>query len=53
MYYNEAVALGSKNPVGYAEDRLRTAGHRQFCGGRVQVRKWVQRARQKGLIPPA
>jgi hypothetical protein len=54
MYYNEAVALGSKTPVKYAEDRLRTAGAPVSSrGGRVQVRKWVQRARQKGLIPPA
>jgi hypothetical protein len=53
-YYNEAVALGSKSPVKYAEDRLRGAGASVSSrGGRVQVRKWVQRARQKGLIPPA
>ena len=53
-YYNEAVALGSKTPVKYAEDRLRTAGAPVSSrGGRVQVRKWVQRARQKGLITPA
>ena len=53
-YYNEAVALGSKTPVKYAEDRLRAAGAPVSSrGGRVQVRKWVQRARQKGLIPPA
>ena len=53
-YYNEANALGSKTPVKYAEDRLRAAGAPVSArGGRVQVRKWVQRARQKGLIPPA
>lgn len=54
LYYNEAVSLGSKTPVKYAEDRLRAAGVSVSArGGRVQVRKWVQRARQKGLIPPA
>jgi hypothetical protein len=53
-YYNEAVAVGSKTPVKYAEERLRVAGDPVSArGGRVQVRKWVQRARQKGLIPPA
>jgi hypothetical protein len=53
-YYNEAVTLGSKTPVKYAEDRLRATGAPVSArGGRVQVRKWVQRARQKGLIPPA
>lgn len=53
-YYNEAVAAGSKAPVKYAEDRLRAAGAPVSArGGRVQVRKLVQRARQKGLIPPA
>jgi hypothetical protein len=53
-YYNEAVALGSRTPVKYAEDRLSAAGAPVSTrGGRVQVRKWVQRARQKGLIPPA
>lgn len=53
-YYNEAVAAGSKTPVKYAEDRLRAVGAPVSpCGGRVQVRKWVQRARQKRLIPPA
>jgi hypothetical protein len=53
-YYNEAVIAGSKTPVKYAEDRLRAAGAPVSArGGRVQVRKWVQRARQKGLIPPA
>jgi hypothetical protein len=53
-YYSEAVAAGSKTPVKYAEERLRAAGDPvSACGGRVQVRKWVQRARQKGLIPPA
>jgi len=52
-YYNEAVAVGSKTPVKYAEERLRAAGAPVSAhGGRVQVRKWVQRARQKGLIPP-
>jgi hypothetical protein len=53
-YYNEAVALGSKTPVKDTEERLRAAGAPVSArGGRVQVRKWVQRARQKGLIPPA
>lgn len=53
-YYSEAVAVGSKTPVKYAEERLRAAGDPVSArGGRVQVRKWVQRARQKGLIPPA
>ncbi len=53
-YYSEAVAVGSKTPVKYAEERLRAAGYPVSArGGRVQVRKWVQRARQKGLIPPA
>jgi hypothetical protein len=53
-YYNEAVRIGSKTPVKYAEDRLRASGAPvSERGGRVQVRKWVQRARQKGLIPPA
>lgn len=53
-YYSEAVAVGSKTPVKHAEERLRAAGDPVSArGGRVQVRKWVQRARQKGLIPPA
>ena len=52
-FYNEAVAVGSRTPVRYAEDRLRAVGAPvSDRGGRVQVRKWVQRARQKGLIPP-
>jgi hypothetical protein len=52
-YYSEAVAVGSKTPVKYAEEHLRAAGDPVSArGGRVQVRKWVQRARQKGLIPP-
>lgn len=54
LYYNEALSLGSKTPVKHAEERLRAAGISVSArGGRVQVRKWVQRARQKGLIPPA
>jgi hypothetical protein len=53
-YYNEAATLGSKTPVKDTEVRLRAAGAPVSArGGRVQVRKWVQRARQKGLIPPA
>lgn len=53
-YYNEAVAAGSKTPVKCAEERLRAAGVPVSArGGRVQVRKWVQRAREKGFIPPA
>jgi hypothetical protein len=52
-YYNEAVARGSKTPVRDTEGRLREAGDPVSArGGRVQVRKWVQRARQKELIPP-
>ena len=54
VYYNKAVMAGNKTPVKYAEDNLRAAGAPVSPqGGRVQVRKWVQRARQRGLIPPA
>jgi hypothetical protein len=51
--YKAAVESGSKAPAAAVEDLLRAEGISiSTKGGRGQVRKWIQRARQKGLLPP-
>lgn len=52
--YTAALSSGnSAAPVRYVEERLREDGIGiSTRGGRDQVRKWVQRARQRGLLPP-
>jgi hypothetical protein len=51
--YLAATASGDKTPAKFVEDRLREAGVPiSERGGRAQVRKWIQRARERGLIPP-
>jgi len=51
--YNTALSSGSATPVRYVEERLREEGVQiSTRGGRDQVRKWVQRARQRGLLAP-
>jgi hypothetical protein len=51
--YKEATDVGSKTQAKYVEDRLRAAGVPLSLGdSRSQVRKWIQRARGQGLIPP-
>src|SRR5260370_713068 len=48
-YYSEAVAVGSKTPVKYAEERLRAAGYPVSArGGRVHVGERGQRAGMEG-----
>jgi len=52
--YNVALSSGSTTPVAYVEGRLRQEGvDISTRGGRDQVRKWVQRAQQRGLLAPA
>jgi hypothetical protein len=52
--YNVALASGSATPARYVEERLRKEGvDVSTRGGRDQVRKWIQRARQSGMLPPA
>ncbi len=52
--YRAALASGSATPVRYVEEQVRREGADiSTRGGRDQVRKWVQRARQRGLLPPA
>jgi hypothetical protein len=44
----------SKTPARHVEQRLRAEGYPvSERGGRDQVRKWIQRAREQGLLPPA
>jgi AraC-like DNA-binding protein len=51
--YELALSSGSTTPVRYVEERLRQQGIEiSTRGGRDQVRKWVQRARQRGLLAP-
>jgi hypothetical protein len=51
--YLAAVASGDKTPAKSVEQALRSAGAKvNEVGGRDQVRKWIQRARERGLIPP-
>ncbi|MGI5185530.1 hypothetical protein ACQEVZ_55735 [Dactylosporangium sp. CA-152071] len=52
--YTEALAAGSTAPARYVEENLRQEGVEiSTRGGRDQVRKWIQRARQRGLLRPA
>jgi len=54
--YTHAVTSGDKMPAKYVEAQLRAAGEPRLStkGGRVQVRQWVRRARERGYltIPP-
>lgn len=51
--YLAAIAGGHKTPARVVEAQLREAGIPvSEQGGRDQVRKWIQRARERGLIPP-
>lgn len=50
--YLAAVAAGDKTPAKTIENALRPTGRINERGGRDQVRKWIQRARERGLIPP-
>jgi hypothetical protein len=54
--YEHAVSHGDKTPVKYVEEHLRAAGEPRLSavGGRVQVRQWVRRARERGYltVPP-
>lgn len=52
--YLAAVAAGDKAPARTIEPLLRDAGWpvNPPPSGRHQVRKWIQRARERGLIPP-
>jgi hypothetical protein len=55
--YAEAAARGDKHPSKYVERELRKAGEPRLStnGGRVLVRQWIRRARERGFltIPPA
>jgi hypothetical protein len=53
--YAEALAAGQhRTPARYVEQQLRQRGVQVSArGGRDQVRKWIQRARERGFIPPA
>jgi len=54
VFYQQAQAdtVGRKTPAKYVEDRLRATGVPLSLGdSRAQVRKWIQRARDGGLIP--
>lgn len=51
--YALAVRSGSKTPARFVEERLKTAGMPlSTTGSRAQVRKWIHRARERGLLPP-
>jgi hypothetical protein len=51
--YNAALSTGSAAPARHVEEQLRREGVEiSTRGGRDQVRKWVQRARQRGFLPP-
>ncbi len=52
--YTTALAAGSATPARYVEEHLRREGVEVSTrGGGDQVRKWIQRARQRGLLPAA
>jgi len=49
--YAIAVRSGSKMPAKFVEEQLRAAGAAvSATGGRAQVRKWIQRARERELL---
>lgn len=51
--YDEAIFGGHTTPAKTVEATLRAEGVPiSDRGGRDQVRKWIQRARERGLIPP-
>lgn len=50
LYLSAVNKDGDKTPAKTVEEALRAAG--TPVRGRDQVRKWIQRAREAGLIPP-
>jgi hypothetical protein len=52
--YTEAIGRGDKAPAKYVEDQLRERGEPRLStkGGRVLVRQWIRRARERGYLPP-
>ncbi|GAB4049685.1 hypothetical protein GCM10028775_19090 [Catellatospora paridis] len=52
--YTVALSSGSRTPARDVEEQLRAEGAPVSArGGRDQVRKWIQRARQRDMLPPA
>jgi hypothetical protein len=52
--YAYADGSGDKAPAKYVADQLREAGEPRLStqGGRVLVRQWIRRARERGYLPP-
>jgi hypothetical protein len=50
--YEHAVENGDTKPAKYVEDQLRDAGEQRLStkGGRVLVRQWIRRARERGYL---
>jgi hypothetical protein len=50
--YAYAVGSGDKAPAKYVEDQLRADGEPRLstAGGRVLVRQWIRRARERGYL---
>lgn len=50
--YEQALAQGDKMPAKFVEESLRAAGEPRLStkGGRVLVRQWIRRARERGYL---